>query len=177
MKRKHCFLTGEKQVGKSYLLRKIFEENALPLRGYETRPLMIEGKKKGYYLHGLTEGWMPENDSPIVVRIGNERKIQIPETFDYLGANLLKAYSPEEVLLMDEIGAAEDKAYEFQRAVLDCLDRQRLVLGVLQKGGGRLVQAIERREDVCVYEITRENRGDMEGMLVNIVREIISYGG
>ena len=48
---------------------------------------------------------------------------------------------------------------------------------MLQKGGGRLVQAIERREDVCVYEITRENRGDMEGMLVNIVREIISYGG
>lgn len=172
-KRKHCFLTGEKQVGKSYLLRKVFEENALPLRGYETRPLMIEGKKKGYYLHGLTEGWMPENDSPIVIRIGSERKIQIPETFESLGVNLLRGCSPKEVLLVDEIGAAEDRAYEFQRAVLDCLDRQRLVLGVLQKGGGRLVQAVEKREDVCIYEITRENRDDMARLLVNIVREMI----
>ena len=44
---------------------------------------------------------------------------------------------------------------------------------MLQKGGGRLVQAVEKREDVCVYEITRENRDDMARLLVNIVREMI----
>ena len=39
--RRHIFLTGEKQVGKSTLLRKLIDRRALDCAGFETRALLF----------------------------------------------------------------------------------------------------------------------------------------
>ena len=51
--RRHLFLTGEKQVGKSTLLRKLIDRRALECTGFETRAFYLEGERRGFTLRAL----------------------------------------------------------------------------------------------------------------------------
>ena len=63
-----------------------------------------------------------------------------------------------EVLVMDEIGPAERQAKAFCEAVLQALDGDIPILGVLQKGDYPLFAAIEAHPNVRLVEVTKENR-------------------
>ena len=63
---------------------------------------------------------------------------------------------------MDEIGFLENRAPTFRRCVLACLDSSVPVLGVLSKKPQALLPAeIREREDVKLFDVTRENREDL----------------
>ncbi|MDO4338440.1 MAG: molybdopterin-guanine dinucleotide biosynthesis protein MobB [Eubacteriales bacterium] len=163
--RLHIFLTGEKQIGKSTILRKLLDKARtcqIDVVGYETRKYAIEGMEKGYYLHSLLPMREYENDSPVVIRTGERKMIPVTETFETLGVEILKQCAGKQaVICMDEIGKAEKKAESFQKEIFRCLDRELLVTGVLQKTDQEFIRAIQSRPDVCVYEITKENRDNI----------------
>lgn len=164
----HIFLTGEKQIGKSTLLKKIrtflSEEFKLSETGYETRPYYVEGIQKGFVLHGLAEPEGYENDCPITVRIGESKMTPVTETFEVPGVQLLEHSLKERkdsLMVLDEIGKAERKATGFQRKLWECLDQMEFVAGVLQKTDHTFVRAIAERPDVKVYTVTKENRDEL----------------
>ena len=161
--RKHLFLTGEKQVGKSTLLRKLREalaEEGQTLAGFLTLPYEIGGQRRGYYMHSLQpiDGFV--NDVPVTVKqIEKGRMIGVTEAFNGFGGALVrKAKTNAKICIMDEIGKAEKDADAFQRAVFDTLDQAPLVLGVLQQCDADFPTAISKREDVTVWTVTEENR-------------------
>ena len=51
--KRHLFLTGEKQVGKSTLLRELLRRAGLSCGGFEPRPLMADGVRRGFILPSL----------------------------------------------------------------------------------------------------------------------------
>lgn len=156
---KHIFLTGEKQVGKSAILNRVLEELAVTPGGYRTLPLFIGGRRKGNYLHGLTGIAPYENDSPISIRVGEQKSIPLTETFETLGVKILEeALKSDTWMLADEVGKLERDAKEFQEVFFQCLDEKPVVLGVLQKTDTPFVRAIMEREDVTVLEVTAGNR-------------------
>ena len=169
--RKHIFLTGEKGAGKSTLLNRIVEELGTEPVGYRTLPYEIGGVQKGFYLHSLVPVGEYENDSPILIRAGKGKKISIPETFETLGAAVMKKVKemPEKTAVIDELGKAEADAPAFQEALFSCLDTQSLVIGVLQKNTGAFTQAVAERPDVEVIEVTEKNR---DGLLEEICKKI-----
>lgn len=157
--RRHIFLTGAKQVGKSTIWKKVLAKMQEPVAGYQTLRYEINGVVKGYYLHSLQEMEEYENDSPICIRMGNQQNMAIPETYEQLGVHLLdKAMEEDQIVLMDEIGKLEKDASLFQYKVFQCLNRQRQVLGVLQRTNAEFVKAITARNDVTVLTVTEENR-------------------
>lgn len=157
---RHIFLTGEKGVGKSTLLRRLLDCFQEEVYGYLTLPYQIGGVQKGYYMHSLTDMGEYENDCPVMIRRGQNKMLPIPQTFEYQGTAVVNAAlaHPEKAVVLDELGKAEKNAPAFQQAVFKLLDGQSLVLGVLQKGAGEFVDAVSGRADVEVYEVTEENR-------------------
>ena len=75
--KRHLFLTGEKQVGKSTLLRELIRREGLSCGGFETRPLMADGVRRGFLLHSLLPMPPYENDCVISVRLGERRSVPV----------------------------------------------------------------------------------------------------
>lgn len=164
MEIRHLFLTGEKQTGKTTILRALLEGSGCT--GFETKPFSIGGEKKGYLLHSLTP--LPDgmNDCPCVVRVDAKRHTAVLPVFEGAGVQALRnaLASAQPVILMDEIGKAEKNAEGFCAAVRSCLDsREHHVIGVLQLGDAPLQQYIRSREDIRILTVTAENRaGQLE---------------
>ena len=74
--KRHLFLTGARQVGKSTLLRALIARESLACAGFETKPLCVDGERRGFIMHGLVP--MPPfvNDCVISVRLGERRRLR-----------------------------------------------------------------------------------------------------
>lgn len=163
MLRRHIFLTGARQVGKSTILRELMKRRGLDCAGFETQPFYIGDERRGFTLHGRVDMPPYENDCIVCVRVGERRSVPVLPVFEENGVDILKRSLESESpwLLMDELGRLEREAARFCAQVLACLDSGKRVLGVLQACDAPLVCAVRAREDVSVIEVTPENREEV----------------
>lgn len=163
MLRRHIFLTGARQVGKSTILRGLMKRRGLDCAGFETQPFYIGDERRGFTLHGRVDMPPYENDCIVCVRVGERRSVPVLPVFEENGVDILKRSLESESpwLLMDELGRLEREAAQFCAQVLACLDSGKRVLGVLQACDAPLVCAVRAREDVSVIEVTPENREEV----------------
>lgn len=171
--KRHLFLTGERQVGKSTLLRGLMEREGLRCAGFETRPFFVEGERKGFVMHGRVEMPPFENDCVIAVRLGERRAAPVLPAFEENGVAILRRSlaSDAPYLLMDELGRLERDAIAFATQVKACLDSSKRVLGVLQRCDAPLPTEIAAREDVLMLTVTPENRDALMDELVLWARQ------
>ena len=171
---KHIFLTGEKQVGKSTLWRKVLERSAISPGGFQTLEYLVNDRFRGYRLHCL--GPVPEafgNDVPISVFLRRKCHLAVPESFDIFGTELLRlALGKGGYIMMDELGTFEQDSPTFRQAVLDCLDGNCHVLGVLQKADDSFLEEILHRPDVQVFTVTPENRDTLPEHLMEALTKL-----
>ncbi|MBR5287526.1 MAG: hypothetical protein IKU34_02910 [Clostridia bacterium] len=160
---KHLFLTGDKQVGKSTLLRRLIDARQLDCAGFETQAFYMNGERRGFTLHGRVEMPPYENDCICCVRIGEKKAAPVPEAFSQNGVDILQKSleSANAYILMDEIGRLESRSEAFCAQVLQTLDGEKRVLGVLQKCSSTLVEQISARNDVTVITVTPDNREEL----------------
>ena len=161
--RRHLFLTGDKQVGKSTLLRRLIEARKLDCAGFETQAFYLNGERRGFTLHGRIEMPPYRNDCICCVRIEEKRAVPVLPVFEENGVLILKRSlaSPAPFLLMDELGRLEREASGFIVQIEACLDADKRVLGVLQKCNSAHVARIAQRADVTVLTVTPENRDEL----------------
>lgn len=166
--RRHLFLTGDKQVGKSTILRRLIDTRGLDCVGFETRHLEIDGMRRAHVLHGLVDMPPYENDCICCVRVNDRRSVAVPHVFDVNGAKILRLSieSPSPYILMDELGKLEQKSECFVGGIFAALDSGKRVLGVLQQCTADHLSAIMERDDVTVITVTSENRDMLLEMLI-----------
>ena len=172
--RRHLFLTGSKQVGKSTLLRRLIEACSLDCAGFETRAFYIGDERRGFTLHGRVNMPPYENDCVCCVRVEEKKSVPVLPVFDVNGVRILEESqkSGAPFILMDEIGKLESRAQAFCAAVLACLDGDKRAVGVLQRCDSALVEAIRARADVTVIEVTQENRDALLDELIQGLRQV-----
>ena len=171
---RHIFLTGEKQVGKSTLWRKALERSGISPTGFQTLEYLVNGSFRGYRLHGL--GRTPAdlgNDVPVSVFLRRKLHLPVTESFNIFGTALLRlALEDGGYILMDELGIFERSATDFRQAVVDCLEGDCHVLGVLQKADDPFLEEILNRPDVLVFTVTVENRDTLVEPLLEALKQL-----
>lgn len=160
----NVFLTGPIRFGKSTLLSRAVSESGLPVGGYFVQRLMIEGQTRAFHLADVSiEPYVPDLEVAgidkyrnIIGHIGREISWH-PEVLDEQGASMIRQslIGDKQLILMDELGRIELKAWNFQIAVREALDSRQLVLGVLKPEGNIFLDAIRNRKDVVVLDLTQ----------------------
>lgn len=159
----HIFLTGEVQVGKSTILRRWLSEHpGLCTGGFRTVACDLGGgKESSVHIVPASVDAALTKENRIMLRSGTRPDIRIcsyPEVFDTVGTELLKVPANCDLILMDEIGIAENAAVRFHQAVLACLGKKLPVMGVVQRRHGVLPDLIRAHPGVTVIEVTVQNR-------------------
>lgn len=152
---RHLFLTGQKRVGKSTLLHTLLADAGGPVSGFYTvRSVEIfQGRPSVHMLCAATGREPTEENLLFLCGIHDPHA---PERFDRLGTAALAV--PGRLIVMDELGPHEARADVFCRRVMELLDGDVPVLGVLQQSDSPFLQAVARHPRVEVVEVTEENR-------------------
>lgn len=161
--KRHLFLTGEKQIGKSTVIDKMLALRPCTTGGFRTVRTDAVFPPR-FSVHLLRPGERPTADN--LLFLCRQMSADTLARFDALGCAALAQSGNARLLLMDELGPAEAEALAFQRAVLAALDGPTPVLGVLQQADSPFLRRIAGREDVAVVEVRRENRDRLPQLLL-----------
>lgn len=159
----HILLTGERQAGKSFLIRRLLGEQTRPVYGFITK---MEGEREDglrpVYMHPAwekQEEWTYAKEN-LVGLCGKERVKEIfPRVFETMGVALLKEAKGDGLLVMDELGYMESTALLFTQEVLKTLAGDIPVLAAVKKRPGVLfLEQVWNTPGALKYEVVPENR-------------------
>lgn len=162
--KKHLFLTGEIQIGKSTALKRFFDISHVRADGFLTS-FASRGEERELYIYrfdtldGESEGWL-------AVKIDSRGANIVPEAFNVYGADIIRASGRHGMIIMDELGVFEECAPEFKAAVFEKLDGDTPVLGVVKKREAPFLDAVRAHPNVEVVEVTSENRDMIPELLL-----------
>ncbi len=170
----HLFLTGKKQVGKSTLLREILRHQFPPVAGFLTlRTNEFNAPHHTVHLLSVNGDTTPTAEN-LLFYCG---KPADSSSFDRLGCGALADVAGAKVIVMDELGPKETNATAFQQRVLQILDGDTPVLGVLQQADTEFLRTVAGHPKVEVVTVTEENRESLAHYLRHWnCRHINSYG-
>ena len=155
---KHIFLTGEKRVGKSTIIQLLLAEKQV---------------KAGGFLTIKTDAVFPGCSSLHLIRVGQEESPSeenlifrnllgadplCAERFDALGCAAIAQSQNVDLILMDELGPRELEAKSFTACIMQVLDGDVPVIGVVQKADSPFLAKIKEHPKVQMVPITSENR-------------------
>ena len=156
--KKHLFLTGRKQVGKSTILRKLLENRKELPAGFRTLRIPNEG---GCSVHMFAPGETEYTEANRVFYKHQGVLYLDIEDFDRIGCDLLEKSRGADLILMDELGPTEVNAQKFRQAVWETLNEAARVYGVLQMAESDFLDQVAARDDVLVVTVTEENRDEL----------------
>lgn len=176
--KKNIFLTGNINVGKSTILKKIIKELKIKTSGFLTLPYIKQGELLGFYIKSLIDEseMLDYNKIYFIGRKSlNDRWEAYPEIFDSIGVRILKdsLKSKKDVIIMDELGFFETNALKFQEYVFRCLDSHKIVFGVVKPAKTVFLNNIRYRDDVLILEINKENRDNQYKKIKSIFEEVL----
>ncbi len=169
---KHIFLTGDVQVGKSTVVDRVLAGLSVALGGFRSGS-GPERYENGRWLYLWDASGEPICDeSHRVAYITPEERRSLPEQFDSLGCAALRRAKQSEVglILMDECGFLERDAAEFQAEILNTLDGNIPVLGVVRLRSSGWTDAIRNHPKVTLITVTEQNRDQLPGQIISLLQ-------
>jgi nucleoside-triphosphatase len=161
------FLTGEIQVGKSTIIAKTLDLLQIKPGGFRT--YFGPDRKSPDRLLYMNSAAVPPiyHSENAVARFAQGRQPQaLPEKFDSLGGELIRsARKNSKLIVMDELGSLEQIARVFQKEVLNSLNGNIPVLGVLKLNSRGWTEKIRKHPQVELFYVTEENRDALPLML------------
>lgn len=165
----NLFLTGKMNTGKTTIIKKAVDKLNLATGGF-----MVGREQEGrhwssFYL--LPASIFLDNNIEKIKKI-KERgtfawkdkngEINInPEVFDNYGVELLNNDLSENIIIMDELGRFEIKAYNFQNKVIELLKSDIPVLGVIKPERNIFLDKVREIIEQEPLIVTKDNREDI----------------
>ena len=161
------FITGRMNTGKTYIIKKILEELDLSPGGFMVGRDQGEIGWSSFYLLPA-DVYLRKNENKIdkikekgtFVWKDKNKKIQLDsEVFDNYGVELLNKRTNKDIIIMDELGRFEFKAYDFQNKVIELIKSDKLVLGVIKLEKNNFLNRVRnllKKEPIMVTAVNRE---------------------
>jgi nucleoside-triphosphatase len=180
LKKRLLFITGSPGTGKTSILLntiEVLKARGCSVGGMISREVRTCGARVGFEILDLSSGrrgWLAHVNQKHGPRIGKYR-VNL-EDLENIGAEAIAiAVENADVVAIDEIGPMELHSERFKEAVKRAVESRKLVVGTVHwKARDRLIQEISAREDVEIYKVTYENRGDLHGILVEKAAEFLA---
>ena len=145
-------------MGKTTVISKVLEQLDWSVQGFYSREIRGGTKRDGFMLVTLDgkEAPLAISDAESEHMVG--RYGVITENIDTIAVPALTPQSPDNLIVIDEIGKMECCSAMFRQAVETALDAPNLLLGTIPKGGTPFIRSLKIRDDIKIMEITRKNR-------------------
>jgi nucleoside-triphosphatase len=160
------FLTGERGVGKSTIVRRVAGALDVPVGGFTTERLFTGGRHSGFVLKDLMDG-----RTAIIAELDDRGAlVSRPEGFEGAGVNAIEgAVAGRRLVVMDELGFLERDAPRFREAVLRALGLPVAVLGVLKELRDPFLEKVKAC-GIVLLTVRREDREGTEREVLRLIR-------
>ena len=170
MVKKNLLITGLPGVGKTTLIRRLYEalKEFHPI-GFYTAEIREEGVRKGFELVTLEgkRGVLSHVDIKSRYRVGRY-KVDVSGFEDFLDG--ISFFDPSSNMMMvDEIGKMECLSDKFEKILKKILDSEKWVIATIALKGSGLIAGVKQRQDIKLFEITQNNR---DVLFSEILKEI-----
>jgi nucleoside-triphosphatase len=170
MTEKNLLITGLPGVGKTTMIKKLYEalKDFRPV-GFYTEEMREEGERKGFEPVNLEgkRGILSHVDIKSPYRVGRY-KVDISGFEGFLdGISFSDPFA--RLIFIDEIGKMECLSDRFKILLRDALGSGKWVIATIALKGSGLITEVKQRQDVKLFEITKGNRNSL---LWEILREI-----
>lgn len=158
---KHIFLTGEKQVGKSYVINKVCESLKGKYFGVKSISKFNDYGQKEVFLTDISKNDEKLNEFNLAGRCINYQVIEVNvEVFDKYGVSLLENKDNKKIAIIDEIGQIEKDARIYGNKIRKIIENEDIkLIGVLRKDADtELANFIRNNKDVGLLEVTKNNQ-------------------
>jgi nucleoside-triphosphatase len=178
MRKKNILITGAPGIGKTTLFRKVCTAcTGFRPQGFFTGEIRQMGTRVGFSLTGLNGG--EQILSHIALR-GRHRvgKYGVDiEGFDVFIREALFVLPGTRLFMIDEIGKMECISSQFRHCVREILDAEIPLVATISLRGDAGIDTVKTRDDVLVYQVTRENRDTLAGEITGAVRMLMHEPG
>lgn len=172
--KKNILITGYPGVGKTTIIKKVFEESrSLNPAGFYTAEIREGGIRKGFELLSFDgrRRLLSHVDIKSPYRVGKYR-VDIGGLEDFIDS--IAFFDPAvRLLIIDEIGKMECLSDKFRTLVREILDSGKLVSATIAQKGGGIIEEIKKRKDITLFEILHENRDFILTDILNEVRAVL----
>jgi nucleoside-triphosphatase THEP1 len=155
---KNFFLSGPPSIGKTTVIKKMLTTLTRKATGFHTSEIKQHDKRIGFLMKTLEgkEGLLAHEMIKSTFHI---RRYGVSiENIDLIAVPSITPKSPDEVVVIDEIGKMECFSEKFCESALNALNGPNMVIGTIAVGGTDLIRAIKERKDIKIFEVTLDNR-------------------
>lgn len=160
-------LTGLPGIGKTTIIKKVIEKLGKSACGFFTTEIKVGEARVGFSVQTLfgMEGVLAHKEFRSKYRVGSYG-VAVTGFEKIVSRELERCLRGKSIIVIDEIGKMELFSRRFQELVLACLDAPNPVLGTIMRGYHPYVEKVKAREDVKIFEVTKQNRNQLVDLLV-----------
>ena len=153
-------LTGPPGCGKTTVVRRVLDLIPnLPIAGFFTEEIRVEGRRVGFDMIGLGGGRyrLSHVDSPSEIRVGRYG-VELDGLETLIEKELTEYANNAELIVIDEIAKKECFSERFIRRVREILGSRIPLLATVAIAGRGLIQEVKDRVDIELIHVTDKKR-------------------
>jgi nucleoside-triphosphatase len=168
-------LEGRPGIGKTTVARRLLSllrQAGVPVGGFTTGELRTGGRREGFVVEAasgardvLAHVGLP--GPPTVGRYGVDLA-----TFERIALPALRTPRTATVVVVDELGKMELASAPFRDAVTELLGREVAMVATVHLARDRFTDALKRRPDVQVIQVTEASRDALPAQLMDQARRM-----
>jgi len=170
----NLLLTGRPGVGKTTIIRKVAEHFGREAMGFFTEEIRQNGQRVGFRVETLDgrKGLLAHVQAESPYRVGRYRVLA--SEFELVAVEpLYQNLNTARLVILDEIGKMELFSRRFVELIFTLLDHPIPLLATITLRPHPLTDAIKRRQDVEIIQVTESNRDALPETLVRRLQEIL----